>query len=255
MSGRRRSKILKLDQVFDLLLNDTTSSEDLDSDVDQSTNTISHTDRIPTNFNEGKKKIETSDESSDDDSDDVPLWKLAAKEKILEDSKSLAETKKDAKQVYSNTDSEDDDIPLAELVINSKALKPRDANILNVDNNEEIPNAYQGISKLPKESKFIKMKNKKTVSFLKGIYDFLESESFMVENNGFETENSTSSESESSDYFYSDFKENTDVNLVPDKKKFNKSVMQSPVIKMAVNNQGRYYMSFKNLKRKKDFLS
>lgn len=87
------------------------------------------------------------------------------------------------------------------------------------------------------------MNKKQQKTLLKGVFDFLESATFSVKT-GFDSDGSSDSDTnENIDYFDT---ENS-------KKKFDKWVQESPAIKMEFKKENKYYLSIKNLKRKKIF--
>lgn len=98
----------------------------------------------------------------------------------------------------------------------------------------------------------LKIKNKKIASSLRGIYDFLDAESFRYKANAFESDMSSSETNEDSENLFdtADFKENC---VGTGAKRTKKLVAQSPVIKMDCMINNKYYISAKNLKRRKMF--
>lgn len=99
----------------------------------------------------------------------------------------------------------------------------------------------------------LKIKNKKIASSLRGIYDFLDAESFQYKSNAFESDMSSSSETcENSENIFesTDSKENCSGTREMRGKNF---VAQSPAIKMDCMTNNKYYISVKNLKRRKIF--
>jgi len=99
-----------------------------------------------------------------------------------------------------------------------------------------------------------KTDKKLTKCLLRGIYDFMESQAFLV-NSGSMTDEASSSEgemNENSDYFNTDYHCDSENNLRVGRKVL-KCVQASPAIKMECRKEDKYYMSLKNLKRKKIF--
>ncbi len=76
--SRKRAKSLKLDQVINLILDDTVSSSSSESEwnSDDQSGKYQHIQET-----ENKKKCQSVTTSDDDDDDDVPLWKLANQSK------------------------------------------------------------------------------------------------------------------------------------------------------------------------------
>lgn len=298
--SRRRAKSLKLDQVIDLLLDDTVSSESSDDSVSQSPKTeikttITSVKPIEKSPEEPPKKS-SSDNDSDDD-EDIPLWQLATKRKTPElpqnaspIKNNLPDTKKsDDRKSSSDNDSDDDeDMPLWQLATKKKTPELPQKNLQNkknafnedTSNDEDVPLAMvakkaeplkscsnhlnvenkkneikEHISSTIIEAKqpetILKIRNKKIASSLRGIYDFLDADSFKFKKNVFDSDMSSEEESNHNSVFFgtTDLKENC---FTAGEKRM-KSVAQSPVIKMDCMTNNKYYISAKNLKRRKIF--
>ncbi len=91
---------------------------------------------------------------------------------------------------------------------------------------------------------------------LKGIYDFLENQTFLVKCSINNTDEALSSDEETNDEKLDNL--NLDDNFDKEnnsgiEKKVLKRVEASPAIKMECRKDNKYYMSLKNLKRKKIF--
>lgn len=238
--SRRRVKSLKSDQVIDLLLNDTPSSSNEDSDdelpIKSHVKIVTDDDaklpdakkpKIELEENHSQSTSSKSDsensESTEDSDNDVPLSELIKKRQSLISSES------------------DDDMPFSALIKKELHLKLEDSNNIRLQNEQTMKQEMS--SKM--FSRRVKEKcNKKIASLLKGVYDFLESETY---NAGTGFDSGASSDAE---YSESECKENCGVGNSQVKKKFKEFVAESPVIKMENCKENRYFMSVKNLKRK-----